>query len=1072
MEVLVALAEHAGEVVSAEQLLVEVWRGTFYGDNPVHKAIAHLRKIFQDDVRSPKYIETIRKRGYRLLAAVQFPGEYRRATPHLGAWACSNPFVGLNSFDREHAAVFCGRSRATADVLAALRRQIDNQQRLVLVVGASGCGKSSLLHAGVLPLLCQDGGFDGLQALSTARCDLAGVDQSQAMLRLAHALCEWQLDVRPVFAPDTSGLAASLWNAPESVPALVDEAFRRLASRKLAALPYAHLLLLIDHAEALVATEAQSLDQRCLFMRALLSLCDSPRVLVVVVIRSDFYPGFVEAFPELAERKKGDGHVDVLSPRAGEIAQIIRTPAALAGLGFEEDAVTRERLDDVLRDAAISQVDALPMLQHTLQTLYERRTDAGMLRFDVFRELGGLEGALTHQAEAVYAGLSDTTRASLPGLFSRMIVLQTDTDRVSSRPISWVSLDDATRELAESLVRARLFVADLNESGAVLRVAHEALFRQWGRAREWTQENRRLLQAKARLQRATDRWLEEGRGLDHLLNTGRPLEDAQEAARRLPADLRPEDWAFLEASTDIDGRRRWLRRSAVFGLGLLTVIAVVSATLAVRARDDAERRREAAMKLSDFMLVELADKLRPLGNLELLGSISGRALAEIERHPESGMHVDELINRSRALRTVGEVMFEQANLAEAETAFTRAKAAAGLAFGRSSDSAAAIKEYGIASYWLGYFHFRQFHLPIALEHWREYLRTSELLVAKDPENLEWQMELSYALNNLGGVIRDQGRVAEALSYFRRAAEIKARILALRPDDGGLRFELADTLSWIASAQESEGQLAEASAGFAEQIAMLRTLTEQTPEALVWERGLATALLNSARVALALGHLAEASTQIDESISRLSRVVEREPSNRVWVRDLAIAEVQAGELALQTGRLADRREHALRAQGWIDQNERAGDRSMALRRLAALNRMVLAVSRPGSVDIEASNAAIADLERIAREAAGSVPETAALARALLSRGQAWASEQESVKAVADWEQVRRVLQQMAPGSKNPELLAPWVSAHCLLGISGAAANQKAFLDSIGFRMPTYVGCCSGEALQRASGSRPH
>lgn len=47
MEVLVALAEQAGEVVSAEQLLVEVWRGTFYGDNPVHKAIAHLRRVFR-----------------------------------------------------------------------------------------------------------------------------------------------------------------------------------------------------------------------------------------------------------------------------------------------------------------------------------------------------------------------------------------------------------------------------------------------------------------------------------------------------------------------------------------------------------------------------------------------------------------------------------------------------------------------------------------------------------------------------------------------------------------------------------------------------------------------------------------------------------------------------------------------------------------------------------------------------------------------------------------------------------------------------------------------------------------
>ena len=66
MELLVALAEHAGDVIGAEQLLIEVWRGTFYGDNPVHRAIGVLRRQLGDDTRSPVFVETIRKRGYRM----------------------------------------------------------------------------------------------------------------------------------------------------------------------------------------------------------------------------------------------------------------------------------------------------------------------------------------------------------------------------------------------------------------------------------------------------------------------------------------------------------------------------------------------------------------------------------------------------------------------------------------------------------------------------------------------------------------------------------------------------------------------------------------------------------------------------------------------------------------------------------------------------------------------------------------------------------------------------------------------------------------------------------------------
>src|SRR3546814_10707703 len=105
-----------------------------------------------------------------------------------------------------------------------------------------------------------------------------------------------------------------------------------------------------------------------------------------MIARSDFYPRLIDALPGMAELKAGDGHVDVLTPRAGDIAQIIRAPAMLSGLVFEEDPDSAARLDDTLRDAALEHVDALPLLQHALHTLYERRTEAGELTFRSYRE--------------------------------------------------------------------------------------------------------------------------------------------------------------------------------------------------------------------------------------------------------------------------------------------------------------------------------------------------------------------------------------------------------------------------------------------------------------------------------------------------------------------------------------------------------------------------------------------------------------------------------------------------------------------------------------------------------------
>jgi DNA-binding winged helix-turn-helix (wHTH) protein/TolB-like protein len=70
MHVLLCLAEHPGEVVSKEKLIQSVWLNTFVTDDVLTRAIAELRKAFGDDAREPRYIQTIPRTGYRLIAPV------------------------------------------------------------------------------------------------------------------------------------------------------------------------------------------------------------------------------------------------------------------------------------------------------------------------------------------------------------------------------------------------------------------------------------------------------------------------------------------------------------------------------------------------------------------------------------------------------------------------------------------------------------------------------------------------------------------------------------------------------------------------------------------------------------------------------------------------------------------------------------------------------------------------------------------------------------------------------------------------------------------------------------------
>jgi DNA-binding winged helix-turn-helix (wHTH) protein len=71
MEVLMCLASHAGEALPKEKLLQSVWPDTFVSDDALKHCISEVRQVFEDDAREPHVIQTIPKRGYRLLAPVE-----------------------------------------------------------------------------------------------------------------------------------------------------------------------------------------------------------------------------------------------------------------------------------------------------------------------------------------------------------------------------------------------------------------------------------------------------------------------------------------------------------------------------------------------------------------------------------------------------------------------------------------------------------------------------------------------------------------------------------------------------------------------------------------------------------------------------------------------------------------------------------------------------------------------------------------------------------------------------------------------------------------------------------------
>jgi predicted ATPase/DNA-binding winged helix-turn-helix (wHTH) protein len=136
--VLKYLIDHAGTLVTKDQLLQSVWPDTFVGDAVLKDCIRQLRDVLEDDPKSPKFIETVHRRGYRFIAAV-----VEKATP-----APSRP---VNSYEPHEPVLpeteVLDRDEALSQLSGWLDRALNSERQIVFVTGEAGIGKTTLVEA-------------------------------------------------------------------------------------------------------------------------------------------------------------------------------------------------------------------------------------------------------------------------------------------------------------------------------------------------------------------------------------------------------------------------------------------------------------------------------------------------------------------------------------------------------------------------------------------------------------------------------------------------------------------------------------------------------------------------------------------------------------------------------------------------------------------------------------------------------------------------------------------------------------------------------------------------------------
>ncbi len=534
--------------------------------------------------------------------------------PREGTWHKGNPFRGLSPYDVEHSEIFFGRTRAVGELKNRLQKRGAEGSPFVLVVGMSGSGKSSLVRAGLVPVLTVPGVVEGIGLWRHAIVRPADAGGPSRVLGTAL--------VSKTALPNLAELgfgseqAGELLNSrPELLiaplrAALDAHAKAAAQSEKLEAVPAARLLLVIDQLEEIFTGPDGTDESRRQFAVALETLVRSGLVWVVATMRSDMYSRLASV-PQLLKLKGNDGQYDLLPPSSGEIEQMIQYPAKVAGVWFESDPQTGVGLDKTILESASGNPEALPLLGFILDQLYKSR-DQSMMTFAAYRQLGGLEGAIARRAEEVLVALPEKVQARLPGLFEACVSLTAGADGSAAAirvPKTRVLRTEDDETLIETLVLARLLVTDTDLGGVeTIGFAHEALLRHWPRLTGWLRENEELLRARARVTVAAEIWNASSRNPEYLLATGKPLAVAESLLEtRVPLSPLVVEFVELSAKQVRQASRRRLWIAGVIGAAFLVLSSAFAIysysqwryadslkTVADRERDEAiEKRKEA-----------------------------------------------------------------------------------------------------------------------------------------------------------------------------------------------------------------------------------------------------------------------------------------------------------------------------------------------------------------------------------------------------------------------------------------------------------------------------------------------
>ncbi len=491
----------------------------------------------------------------------------------------SSPYKGLEPFKLKDKDLFFGRD----ELITWLDKKIDNNN-LILLLGASGSGKSSVVSAGLIPLLQRKRGErfcdftlkpdeDPFESLRISLVNEGDYSQKEAEIAL-------------------EGKSDTLINVVRSL--------KKSESK---------WLIFVDQFEKLFTTCPEEKCKK--FIEGIVKLAKSKddSVKIILAMRSDFLENLILDHPNLWQivRENTD---PVKEMQDDELRLAIEQPAAKNGVVFEQGLV-----EDIIKDVR-GQAGSLPLLQYTLNLLWEQEDITGRtLHTSKYRQLGGVRGALQKRVSEIYKAFTEAEKVAVKQIFLKLVdigwsvkdAVAVDTV-VSRRAYLSEFTDDTVKRILKKLIdEHKLLISDDRErkQQPTVELAHESLINSWKELKEWIEDSKEALVIRNRLADDARRWknkLQDNKikAEDELWSGSRlerVLELRQEKLfeQKLFNGLSDDENQFIDASVELRDRLQAekvrLQRRAISWLSGGLTAALIATGVATFLWQRSERQR-------------------------------------------------------------------------------------------------------------------------------------------------------------------------------------------------------------------------------------------------------------------------------------------------------------------------------------------------------------------------------------------------------------------------------------------------------------------------------------------------